>query len=192
MPGGARARRAPAIPIAGDSASDVALGEEVVVVRVGAGQREHEAVVGHARRARRFVRAEQQRRGLVDVDVGAHQLRVRERDHAVLGGHGPDLLGGVRRAGPRVRVLAPRPRRTRSTARATRLLVLVDAAARRGARARSRTAGTPASARARGAPSRTGSSPGGRRPRRSGTADRRASVQSSHAFGSARRARHRV
>ena len=72
------------------------------------------------------------RRGLVDVDVGAHALRVREAHHAVVGRDGADLLGRVRGARPRVRVVGrdrgePRPQLAHVP------LVLVDAAAGRGA-----------------------------------------------------------
>ena len=90
-PAAASAAR-PAMPIAVDSASDVALGEEVVVVRVGAGVREHHPVGGHARGDGRLVRAEHEHRGLVDVEVGAHALEVGEAHPPVVRRRGRDLL----------------------------------------------------------------------------------------------------
>ena len=66
-------------------------GDEPVVVGPGRAVQAHHAVVGHAGVARVLVRRQEQRRALVDVDVGAHALRIRERDHPVLGRHRPDL-----------------------------------------------------------------------------------------------------
>jgi hypothetical protein len=65
-------------------------------VGVGRRQREHEAVVGHAELPGDLVGAHEQGGRLVDVDVGAQALEVRERHDAVVGGGRPDLLGRVR------------------------------------------------------------------------------------------------
>ena len=78
--------------------------------------------------ARRLVGTEQHGRALVDVDVGAHALRVREADGAVVGRDRADLLGRVRDPRPRVRIAG----RDRGEARphlAHVALVLVDAVA---------------------------------------------------------------
>ena len=81
--------------------------------------------------ARGLVGAEQQRRALVDVDVGAHALRVREHDHAVVGRRLRDLVGRVRDARPRVRVVGGH-RGEPGPERADVRLVLRDRSFRRG------------------------------------------------------------
>ena len=90
---------------------------------------------------RGLVRAQEQRRALVDVDVGAHALRVREHDHAVVGrrpsGSPPaSTRSATTRAGCR-------PRRRRSVAHSSLdvALVLVDRCGPPRRAARSRTAG---------------------------------------------------
>ena len=190
---GRRARRAPAIPIAGDSAERRALGEEVVVVRVGAGEREHHPVV-RARPRPRAASYEQSSSAaawstsmLAHISFGYGNVTIR-----FVVGDGADLRRrctrcATTRAGSGAATAANPLHSSRD--------VLAGAPRCRGPRrraARSRTAGTPASARARGAPSRRGWSPAGRRPRPSGHGGSSASVHSSQAFGSARRARQRV
>ncbi len=76
----------------------LALGEEVVIVGIRTGEREDHLVRWHAVGDCRAVRAQEHRRRLVDVDVGAHPLGVGERHHAVLGGDRADLLGRPRDA----------------------------------------------------------------------------------------------
>ena len=167
-----RARPRPVAAIAGDCRERPPFGDEPVVVGLGRGVQEHDPVVGDAGGARRFVRAEQHRRALVDVDVGAHALRVREAHGPVVGRDRADLLGRVRDARPRVRV----PGRDRGEPRpqlADGALVLVDAVSELARAARSRTAGTPSSARPRGAPSRSRSRRACRRRSPTGTAGRR-------------------
>ena len=75
-----------------------------VLVAVGAGVREHPAVLGHAERPGLVDRAHDERRGLVDIVVGVHVLRVGEPDHPVLRGGRADLLRRPGLPGPGVGV----------------------------------------------------------------------------------------
>ena len=111
----------------GRTGQGVAFGDEPVVVRLGTRVQVHHAIVGDAGGAGGLVRAQQDRGALVDVDVRAHPLRVREHHHAVVGGHGADLARGVRGARPRVRVVCG-DRGERRPELGDVLLVRVDAA----------------------------------------------------------------
>ena len=116
----------------GRTGQRVAFGDEPMVVRLGTRVQVHHAIVGDARGARGLVRTQQDRGALVDVDVRAHPLRVREHHHAVVGGHGADVGRGVRGARPRVRVVGG-DRGERRPELGDVLLVRVDAAPRFGA-----------------------------------------------------------
>ena len=80
------------------------IGDEPVVVGVGARQREHPTVLGHPGGPGPLRRAADVGGPLVHREVRRAQLAVGEGDHAVVRGGPGDLLGAVRRADPGVGV----------------------------------------------------------------------------------------
>ena len=89
-------RPAPSEPDGRGRIEVVALGNEVVVDGVGAGEREDHLRAWHPQRPRDVERAEHERRRHVDTHVGVHQLGVGVGHGAVCRRHGADLRGGQR------------------------------------------------------------------------------------------------
>ena len=83
----------------------VAVGHGVGVVRLGTRPRMDPLALRHGQAAGRLHRTQNQRRGLVHVAVGVHQLRVRKGDSAVEAARLADFLRRLRIAQPSVGIV---------------------------------------------------------------------------------------